>query len=194
MMHEKYKDFTKKKNTGVFLMILAVIVGIVVGSLNFGAGDKPVLHQYFSPVYSGNTLFDVFMNTFVSLALFAVTAFVTGLFVFGQPFGVLMLIYRGFGIGISVSMMYCEMGFGAIPAVIILLLPKALSAVFVSMLAVRELMRSSCTILRCITGRGESPEKKFFRLYCIKFAVILAVSAVISAADSLMNYIFAKLV
>ncbi|MBP3762078.1 MAG: stage II sporulation protein M [Ruminococcus sp.] len=194
MKHEKYTDFTKNKNTGIFLMILAVIAGIVIGSFNVKAGDIPVLHQYFSPVYSGDTLLDVFRNTFMSLALFTAAAFVMGMFTFGQVFGVFLLIYRGYGIGISAAVMYYTMGFGAIPAVVILLLPKALCVVFVSMLAVRELMRSSCAVFRYVTGGNTESDSGFFRLYCIKFAVITAISAIISAADSLMNYIFAKLV
>ncbi|MBR1593085.1 MAG: stage II sporulation protein M [Ruminococcus sp.] len=195
MKHGKYTDFAKKRNRGFFLMTLAVIAGTAIGSFNYGAGDIPFLHQYFSPVYSGNTLTDVFGNTFMSLALFSAGAFIMGMFALGQPFGVLLLMYRGYGIGISASMMYYTMGFGAVPAVMILLLPKAVCTVIVSMLAVRELMRSSCMIFRYITGRGgDEPERRFFRLYCIKFAVIILISALISAADALMNYLFAKLV
>lgn len=196
MKHIKYIP-VHGKSTGFLLMCAAAAAGVGVGSLPAvsSAGEaSPWLHQYFSPLLCGDTVAEVFTHTFLSSLLFLAAAFLSGTFVFGQPVGAALLIYRGMGIGISVSAMYAEGGFRYLPAAVVLILPFALADLFISLVAVRELFRSSNDLFRfMVNGEKRSSERGGFRIYCIRFAVLAAVSLLLSLAVPFASYLFGGL-
>lgn len=185
---------THRKKTGFLLLYTALSVGIIIGAVYAvkNSADSPLIHQYFSPSHCGNTLYQVFKNTFISLAVFIMTAFFSGLSAFGQPVGTAMLIYRGFGIGASVSAEYISKGLHALPSVAVLILPECTAVMVISVLAVREIIRSSNSIFLHLTA-DSSHEENDFRLYCLKFSVLIAISAVISVLTAILNYAFSGL-
>ncbi|MDE6035668.1 MAG: stage II sporulation protein M [Ruminococcus sp.] len=180
--------------SGFILLLPLLAVGILTGAIYSGGHlvENPWLHQYFIPGLSGGTIYEVFRNTFVSLTLFTLTAFLTGLSAFGQPLGLFMLIYRGFGIGSAVSHVYALKGFHAIPEVLVLILPECLAVSVVTLLSVRELMRLSHGVFTSVI-REKIHTDKTFRIYCLEFLVLLAVSFLIAVLTALMNYVFSGL-
>lgn len=193
MKHLNYTE-TRKRQISFFLLCTAVSAGILAGAV-YSAGhsaDNPWIHQYFYPAHCGGTIYEVFTNTLISLLLFIGTAFLLGISAFGQPVGIIMLIYRGFGIGASVAYEYIHKGMHAMPSVILLILPECTSVIIISVLAVREVIRSSNSIFLYLTT-DVSHSERTFRLYCIKFFVLTVISAVISVFATIMNYIFSGL-
>lgn len=179
------------------MMCAAAAAGVAMGSVPAvsSAGEaSPWLHQYFSPLLRGSTVADVLGHTFLSAVMFLAAAFLAGLFVFGQPVGAALLVYRGVGIGISVSAMYAAGGLKCMPAVAVLVLPFALADLFVSVIAVREVFRSSNELLRFkLYGEKRSSDRCGFRLYCLKFAVLSLISFIISLAVPLASFVFGGL-
>lgn len=148
------------------------------------------LHQYFSPVLSGETVLEVFGNTFMIAAFFAFAEFILGFFSMGQPLCIALLAARGFGIGSAAAQLYIMNGIKAVPAVVVLVLPKAIVLSFIAILGGREMLRLSWLMIR-ILFRDYYPEestKRMTRLYCIKFAVLLFMIVIAAAADSTLNY------
>ena len=160
MKHMQYISPQTKRSAGFYALCLAVSAGVCAGSLPAVSGFgrmSPWLHQYFSPVLCGDTVFDVFGMTFLSSLIFLTAVFLAGSSAFGQAAGILLLIYRGAGAGVSVSAMYAENGLRSVPSVLLLAVPYSLAVMFVSILAVRENIRSSNRLLRCLAF-GETRE------------------------------------
>lgn len=193
MKNPNYSD-SVKRNAFLWILFSAITAGIFAGAI-YSTGHSvtsPWIHQYFLPEYSGGTIYEVFRNTFVSLGAFTVTAFLMGLSAFGQPVGILMLIYRGFGIGAAVSSSYLEKGLHGIPTVLILILPECIAVTFISVLAVRELILLSKSMFMFVISDTSHTEKTF-RLYCLEFLVLIAFSLVIAVLATVLNYIFSGL-
>lgn len=194
---------TKTEGRRVCLVLLhaAAIAGIAAGAfaaVRYGLPDAEHelwLHQCFSPEYSGNTVLAVFWNTLKYSLIYLVGAFLLGFFSLGQPLGVGMMLLRGVGIGASVAMMYMSSGTDLLGAAAVLVLPKAMILTFLTALAVRESLKLSTSQLRIIIS-GDTLEEKLPRtvkLYVIKFLVLAVIAVLVSAADSVMNYIFMDL-
>ena len=98
--------------------------------------DSAWFHQ-FSPLNGGRDVFGNCRKISVIISNFSCCGVFSGFFVFGQPIGVALLVWRGVGIGISVAEMYKIHGAGAIPEVIMLILPKAFVSAIVAVLAIR---------------------------------------------------------
>lgn len=192
MKHISTAGIKKYGRTSYDILFVFIFIGIVIGSLfavKKGA-VSPWLHQFFMPLYSGSNVFEILRNTFLSSAAFVLAAFVSGLSAAGQPAGAAMLIYRGFGVGFSTAALYMLYGAKAVPAVLLLILPKAVTLMMIAFLAVRELMRSSSMLLGYISGKERDGERYSFRLYCIKFIVLSALCAAIASGDAAINYFF----
>ena len=195
-MKNKIVYTADKRRGSIFLLSLLVIVGIAAGTAFAASGSRLSpwwVHQYFSPVFSGNTAAEVFRNTFLSSAVFITAAFLGGLSAAGAPIGAGLAFYRGFGIGASAAGMYLSLGGAALPGVLVLLLPKAVAVSAVSLLAVRELFRSSGILLRYFVLGETDLRKGSAKLYLLKYGVLLLLSLLISGADAAMNYFFAGL-
>lgn len=195
MKHINTISYRADRRTSLVLFILLVILGITAGSVyavKNTNGLSPWIHQYFAPLSDGETVFSLMSHTFFSASLFSIAAFILGLFAVGQPLGAAMLIYRGVGIGASVASMYLMYGKSAALPVMILVLPKALAFSAIAILSVRELMRSSKALLTfCLGGDVRDDSRRGFRLYCIKFIVLIFLSLIISAADGALSCIMA---
>lgn len=202
-MKYRRKELTKTESRRIAILLLnaVVIAGITAGSLmavkmNIAEfSENPWLHQYFNPVYSGNTVLEVFKNTLYPMTLYLTAVFVLGFCSVGQPVAVALLIYKGMGIGLSAGAMYVASGAQAIIPVIALVVPKALAVTFIAVLSARESMRLSGAQLRFLF-RQKIPEEKMsntLKLYCIKFIVLMLFAVAEAVADSLMNYIFIDL-
>lgn len=201
MKNSKELTRTESRRICLFLLNTAIITGIAAGAFTtVSAGNEyflsnPWLHQFFSPVCSGNTLLRVFLNTFFASGAFVVTEFLLGFVSFGQPAGIALLILRGIGIGSAAAQLYMTTGLGAVPVLLILIVPKAFAVSFITSLGAREMLKLSNVQFRFLF-MDELPEEKMKRnvkLYCFKFFVLILILLVMSAIDSAMNYLFMDL-
>lgn len=193
----KHVSYIKGRDRSPAMPILCGLsaVGTAVGSVyQTVRSPQPTawIHQFFAPVYSGTDLFEYMCRGFCVTALLLIAAFLTGFFALGQPFGCLIMLFRGFGIGASGAMMYALHGGKAVFGMLVFVLPKALLSIFVCALGVREMMRaSSYTLSGWLPDGLNEQEKTDLRLYCIKFIVLIIISLIISAADAAINFVFA---
>ena len=147
MKNTGYISGTEKQNNGFFLLCFAEIIGIIIGSfIAVSYKDNEMLRQNLCPALHGATLFEIFRNTLISSLIFIITAFFGGLFAFGQPVGIMLITAKGAEIGLSAAFIYAEKGLSAMPAVMVLNVPKAVALSAVAVLAVREVIRNSLKI------------------------------------------------
>lgn len=192
------KCCTSDKSRRVFLTVLALTatVGIFIGSF-FGAERQDLpsawIHQYFYPFACDRSLFSFFLNDCASAAVFISAVFLFGLFPTGQPLAAVALVYRGFGAGLSAALLYARFGRAAVTAVLLLIIPKAIAYIYISMLAVREGIRSSDYILHMLIYNDSENTKAFsLKMYAVKYGVLILLSVVAAAADTAVNYLFLR--
>ena len=174
-----------------YLFCIPLFIGMLAGSVWYSGHSghiSPFLHQYFSPRLSGETVSEVFISTLMMGLFFTAIAFLSGLSAIGQPVAFIQPLYRGFGIGLSAAVEYSADGAGALPEILLLLLPKALIASVISFIAVREALRSSCVLMKAI-AKAEVPERPVLRLYCLRFGVLSAFCIIAAAVDAILSYL-----
>ncbi|MBR4628022.1 MAG: hypothetical protein IKO47_10055 [Ruminococcus sp.] len=187
MKNTGYLTVSRKGRAFALFLFAALTAGIIAGSV-YGAshphGLTAAVHQFYLPGSCGRSFPAVFGNTLLSSALFLTAAYLAGLFTFGQPVGIALLVYRGFGIGASSAAMYSSDGIGAAAGVTLRLMPFALASAGIAVLAVRELLRVSSGVL-CLWVTGELRDEKLIdlKLYTTKFAVLMLLSLIISLAN-----------
>lgn len=199
-MIKKRTYLTKTESKRVFFLLMTGImtVGIIIGScFSTSIGDfnsNAILNQYISPLYNGDTLLEIMENTIISVCCIILLIFCTGFFSVGQPLSILFLIYRGFGIGLSVASTYMTFGKKGLYITLIFIVPKVLSTSVIIMLSARESMKLSNIIYNYLfRATAKEDMGKYVRLYCIKFIVLIFFVFLTAVADSGLNYFFGYL-
>lgn len=190
----KYKSTatdSKNKGTGFLLLSIMAAGGILFGAFFVSHGHSaayPLIHQYLAPAENGKSFFRIFVHTFGSSAMFLLAAAISGFSAVGQPIASALLVYRGFGIGAASAAVYSASGFGAAVPAIIASFPRTAALLIVSVLAVRESIRSSFGIMYYL-AKGEAVDRHTneLKLYFIRFAVLFFISAVISIGDAVFS-------
>jgi len=178
------------------MFCIPLLAGMLAGSVWYSGHSgqiSPLIHQFFAPCLSGETVSEVFISTLAIGLLFTAIAFFAGLSAVGQPVAVIHPVLRGFGIGVSAAVEYSAGGIGTLPDVALLLLPKAIIAAAISFIAVREALRSSCLLMKAVAS-GEAPERPELKLYCLRFAVLSVFCIIAAAFDALLSYLLSGIV
>ncbi len=182
----------QKKSTLMPVLFFLAAVGIAVGALyqTMKAPEPSFwIHQYFAPIYSETDLFGYMYRSFGTAVFFLLAAFLSGFSAVGQPFGVLLMISRGFGIGASGALMYTIHGGKALAGMLVFVLPKAVLSLLICGLGIREVLRASSYTLSGWLSEGFREYGKMdIRLYCVKFLVLIIISLIISAGDAIINF------
>lgn len=195
-MHMKHISTFNSPKTGTSFRIytIFIIIGVVIGSFITVKSDisgSLWLTQGFMSVGEDIPIYTIIKKDLIFSALFVSAAFLLGLSAVGQPFGLAMLIYRGIGIGASTAAVYALLGKRGILHITVLMIPKALAFAAISILAVRELIRSSNLLFDFYFKRDiRDDNRNSKKLYAVKFIVLIIMSLLISAADGGISYLY----
>lgn len=183
----------KKDGTSLLFYMIFIIIGIAIGAFIAGKGRFSASVWINQMLFTQSFSWRTSLHTFISLLLFLGAAYLAGLFAFGRACGLALLIYRGIGIGVSAAMMYVVYGKGAVLSVVFTFLPRAAAAAFIAAVSVRESVRNSRAILAFCTNKYNSSENSIsFKLYCLRFIVLIIFSIFISAADGAILHLYSS--
>lgn len=195
-MHMKHISTFNSTRTGTSFRVymIFIIIGVAVGSfitVKHNISGSLWITQGFMSVGGDVPIYTVMKRDVLSLILFVSAAFLLGLSAVGQPVGLAMLIYRGIGIGASSATVYALLGKKGLLHIAALIIPKALAFSVISILAVRELIRSSNLLFGFYFKRDiRDDNRNSVRLYAVKFIVLIIMSLFISAADGGARYLY----
>ncbi len=190
---------SETRKISLILLYLAIVFGIVIGSILFSVSESKFVSsefvmQYISPFELKGSLLDFFGYSVLSYSLFVISFFILGFCTFGQIMSVILIAFRGIGIGVSVSSMYALMGKKAILAVLLLAVPKLVATSVIFVVASRESLKLANKLYSyAFKALCDDEMKKYIRLYCIKFIVLLFFLLLTAAADGALNYFFVDL-
>ena len=184
----------QKKRTSLLFYMIFIIAGVFIGALIAGKNSLSASVLINQKLYLNAFSWHDSIYIFVSLFLFLCGAYFTGLFVFGQVCGIVLLMYRGIGIGASAGLMYIIHGESAILPLILTFLPRATGIAFISAVAVRESVHNSKALLAfCVNSYDKGENSISFKLYCIRYIVLMIFSIFISVADGAIAYLYSSM-
>ncbi len=185
---------SQKKCVPPAVFMLIIFGGIILGSVLMCITDNPsglyrllFTHNLYK-TKAGISFTDMFLRNLLPLLFLLAVQFFSGYFAFGQAFAYITAIYRGMVTGISASFTYMVFGGQGFFAVLVSVIPFALTTAAVIILGARETVRQSKQVAEfSFFGNNEStpPDMK---LYLIKFAVLVFAAALLSLADGLITY------
>ena len=185
-----------------YCLIAALIVcGVVWGSvLASRAGIENensfglLLQQMLSKSAASKGFWNLFFSSFFSSSLLLCVAFILGLCAVGSPGHVALALFKGAGIGVSMSFIYASYGVKGFAICALFILPWAVITSLAVLLACREGIRFSVLMARAVLP-VESPAHLWneFTTYCFKFVFCFGLVLIAAAVEAASTMIFSML-
>lgn len=188
---------TQRRKLSLGLLLLLMSGGIIAGTIavcsadSLDAVNKSALTQNLLKTSEIKTIFQIYLNAFVPLAAALILQYICGFSALGQPLTIAGIIYRGVSTGISASIFYLMLGIKGFLAILIMLFPFAAVSSVILILGGRESIKFSNMFMNFALNKNVEEDKRFgIKLYTVKFIVLIVLSLIAAAADSIITYFF----
>lgn len=175
----------------------AVLAGVLIGTLcyctageGFAESMLPVGRDFIRSRLAMDHA-QILLRSFLGTSAYLAALFMLGLCAVGQPFEIAVAVFRGMGIGLTMSQLYAVYGRQGMPFSAGLMIPGAVVSSLAVISGVKEAFSLSGIYLRhTLSAEREMGMADIAKLYCAKFFVLEAVVAVSAGIDVLCNYLF----
>lgn len=184
-------------DSAVLFLLILFLLGVLIGTILYCSVDAESLYGLSrlsgSLIESrlGQTFLQTLVNSFSGAFILLLVCFILGFGAVFQPAEMLIPVFRGLGIGVSLSGMYSQFGLNGFGISLILIIPNGIISAIVLIIAVREAIRMSNSISNIVFSAKSGFEPLDYKLYFTKFVILSAILAVSSLADSLLTFLFA---
>ncbi len=189
---------SQKRKYGTIALMIVFLAGILIGTLLVCMGKdrlftaENAVFRCFIKDCSAKTVIEVFCVAFKPMLMLLTLQFLLGFFAVGQPIAVVTVALKGVVSGISASAIYLEYGAKGAIVNLLTLLPYVILSSFIIITGARESFRFSDRFL-CYAFGANCDSRPEVKLYCLRFIVLIIFSVAVSAADSVIEIVFGRL-
>ena len=175
------------ENKRLLLLLLLPLVGVIIGMTLYGSVRSAEWAELLAirrvPTGFGQAVSQFFASCFQPLLLLAVL-FVAGLSACGLPVAVLTPVFWGVGFGLTLANCYAD-GWAGVALSAAVLLPHSVMEAVVLLMASSECLRMSLHFAATLLPRSAHCGGLWqeFRLYGLRFAVLLLLALAAGALD-----------
>lgn len=182
-----------KENRGMVLLALILLGGVACGAVYARTAGFLALDRL-DFIFAGNfkarqtePYLSIFTASFASSFLFVFLCFLCGLSMWGTLFVPAVLLFRGFGLGVTSGYLYAAYGWKGILYNFSVLLPGAFFCCLAILMASMEAMRFSKLLA---SGSGNTSTPNNLRNYTGRFGIILLIACFAAGIDLVLSICF----
>jgi hypothetical protein len=176
------------------LILTAVFVAGLIGGVLVAVNAPPEFSEKIIAAAAGflrsrsvSGFSETLAESFFSAVLTVLVLFLLGFGAIYQPVSVIVIAFRGLGIGTALCFLYAgEITLDNFVAAVSVL-PFLVLTSFIHILACRESLRFSTSILRVSNALPGEYQAVDYSLYINKFIIMMFITGVVSVIDALIN-------
>lgn len=195
------EHMAKMPRNRVFLLILMLITlgGVLIGTLLYlgldetGRADLAFMTNGFLSVRQEEerAFLHVLLSSFTAAGGLLLVCFFLGFSAVAQPLEIMIPIFRGMGLGMSIAGIYAVYGAKGFLIAFLLILPGAVVSTMGLLLAVRESLQLSGHFSGfAFWGRTDREMSRAIRFYLLKFLILFVIIGIAALLDSLLTLLF----
>lgn len=192
--------FDFKKNGWALFFLCFLLAGIIIGAICTRNADRTMLDNFDFFFLTNFTLrsqygaFDIFVSSFAAAFVFLLAIFLLGLSAWGMPVIPLVILFKGFGFGLSIGYLYGTYAFMGIWYNMLVILPGAFLNVLVLISAACIASKNALRLLVMLihSGMAEDIHKAFLQ-YLYKMMWLLVILAISCLVDMVFTLLFANI-
>ncbi len=183
-----------KENSSVIAFTLLFIISLFAGCLFFSADKTDFLSEALLKTCVTQKIsqpfFTVFMLTFVAEVLFLIFVYLFGTSLIGIAFIPVVIIAKGFLLGVLLGNLYLNFKFQAIAYNLIIIIPASCISVLALITGACNSLNLSYCLGKLLISEGQSENKPQLKKVALQFLGLLAITAFSALLQSLMFIAF----
>lgn len=195
-MYNNYKRELSKKNNLIILVLIVFIIGLIFGSIYITilSHDQKttVLNQVTSYFKSASKMsfqdkIEIFKNSLYSNLIYTIVMWLLGISIIGLPIIFIMIFFKSFILGFSVSSIFAKYGIKGLLKVILYILPtNIVMTIFIVFLASYSIL-VSIKIFLAVFKKQTINFKTFMGKYLFILVLAVLLSILCSLYDAFIN-------
>ncbi len=192
--------FDFKRNGWVLFFSIFLLAGVIIGAICTRNADQEMLDNFDFFFLTNFTLrsqygaFDIFVSSFAAAFVFLLAIFLLGLSAWGMPIIPLIILFKGFGIGLSIGYLYGTYAFMGICYNVLIIFPGAFLSVLVFISAACIASKNALNIMGFLIHSGVTEDiHKAFLQYLSKMMFLLIILTLSCIVDMLFTLLFANI-
>lgn len=182
----------------ITLLFAVITAGVFLGTLLFCRSSRQLVYTSdalchgFIKLLCPQSIAEMFVRSFSWTFILLMLMMLSGFCSISQPFSMILLFWRGSALGVSVSYMYSIYGLKGAAVSVLMILPNAVATSLILVYAARESLRLSNLLLIYIAEKCRNEDKYLpqIKLYFLRFAVLMLMVVISSAADCALTFFF----
>ena len=192
LIKKKWKSFVI-----LFLFAFGILLGAYILKQNIEFTNttlSSIINSYISSKKEQSIAFN-FINSLKLNLFFILTTFLLGFCAVGTPFITLVPIIKGIGTGLICGYLYLEYNFNGLGYCTLIIYPGLIIFMLTLIAACNLSMSFSYEMLSCIAGNNKRNTQGEYslKLFFIRYAIVLTLSILSSAIDSVTIRLFSGL-
>lgn len=191
-MYNNYKKELSKRNNILLVISIVFLIGLVFGSIYITILDTKekttILNEVNNYFLSCDNLtfsdkIEVFKNSLISNLLYFISMWLLGICVIGIPIIIVMLFFKSFILGFSVSSIFAKYGFKGILGAFFYIFPSSLVTSLLALFLGAYSLILSLKLMKGAASKGTIN----FRTFMGKYFFLLLISILISVLCALFD-------
>jgi stage II sporulation protein M len=201
-IYNNYKKELSKKNSILFVIVVIFIIGLIFGSIYItilkDSGKSLVLKEVNNYFLSLNKIsfsdkIEIFKNSLISNLLYFIFMWLLGISVIGVPIIIIMIFFKSFVVGFSVSSIFAKYGFKAIIGAFLYIFPSSVVTSIITLILGAYSLILSFKIIKGAFIKRNINFKTFMGKYFFLLLISILVSILCSLYDAFVNPSILKL-
>ena len=202
-IYENYKKEIAKKNNLTVIVLVIFIIGLIFGSIYITilSNDQKTtilkqVTQYYKdiPKSTFDDKLDIFRNSLLSNIIYISTIWILGISLIGLPIIFIMLFFKSFILGFSVSSIFAKYGIKGIFKVLLYLLPtNIVITIFTIFLSAYSIL-ISINIFKTAFKKQTINFKTFMGKYLFILVIGILICILCALYDAFINPFFYKII
>ncbi len=191
-MYNNYKKEIRKRNSFLLIVFVIFLLGLIFGSIYITILDNSEkttiinsVNNYFLSLDKINfdTQIQIFKNSLISNLLFFISMWLLGISTIGMPIIIIMIFFKSFVVGFSISSIFVKYGFKGILGAFLYIFPSPLITIIFTIIL------ASYALILCVRLVQAAFLKRTinFKNFMGKYFFILLIAILISVFCSLID-------
>lgn len=202
-MYNNYKKELSKKNSLIIIVMVIFLIGIIFGSIYItilSNDQKSIIvkqvGEYFKnmPKVTFEDKLEIFKNSLISNLLYTTSIWILGLSIVGLPIIFIMLFFKSFILGFSVSSIFAKYDIKGLLKAIIYVLPANLITIILTIVLASYSILISCKLFSCAFKKQTINFKTFMGKYLFLLVISILICILCSLYEAFINPFFYKII
>ena len=191
-----------RRNKIMSVLLVSFLVAMLYGSVLISQADESLknklvfLTQEYLSIRGEQSVLSTFLTSISTLSIYLVSGFLLGFFAFGQPCCIFIILFRGFGLGLSMGQIYLDYQAQGVVDCLVLIVPAAVLFTLILTAALKDSIQLSNLFLAVLFPRfgNLAAQESLLKVYTIRYLVYFLLTFLIAALESGMNFLFSGII